>query len=171
MCHHNRYIHRCGHSDLGPLSCCPNSKQSPVTGRWNMCSKRSETRTNQGFTLCECHDCILSSKGGVWICCCCSFGCKGADRNRSPNCVNTACGHEICDYCLQWTRENVQAMIEAEWDESSSNIIEPSSPSKQEYWDSDKEVSDAVDDNATTEENEGSVSETEDHEIGHSDYH
>ena len=62
-------------------------------------------------------------------------------------------------------------MIEAERDESSSDIIEPSSPSEQEYWDSDKEVSDAVDDNERSEENEGSVSETEDREIGHSDYH
>ena len=53
---------------------------------------------------------------------------------------------------MQWTRENVQAMIDAERDESSSDIIEPSSPSEQEYWESDREASDAVDENEASEE-------------------
>ena len=48
-------------------------------------------------------------------------------------------------------------MIEAERDESSPDIIEPSTPSEQDYWDSDKEASDAVDDNEASEENERSV--------------
>lgn len=58
--------------------------------------------------------------------------------------TNAACGHEICDHCLQWTRENVQAMIEAENDDANSSS-EPSSPSEQEVWDSEKSDSDAVD--------------------------
>ena len=45
---------------------------------------------------------------------------------------------------MQWTRENVQAMIEAENDDANSSS-EPSSPSEQEVWDSEKSDSDAVD--------------------------
>lgn len=73
------------------------------------------------------------------------FGYKGSDRNRYYECANTVCGHEICDHCLQWTRENVQATIEAENDKGDSSSDDLSSPSEQEFWDSEKSNSDAVD--------------------------
>ena len=60
-------------------------------------------------------------------------------------------------------------MIDAECDESSSTI-EPSSPSEQEYWDSDRELSDAVDERETNEGEEGNFSETEVHEAEYSEY-
>jgi len=144
MCHRVKYCHRCGHSTLGPIVRCKNARRDPITRRWRSCGVISHTLTSQAGSLCGKDDCILSQKGGVWICCRCTFGYKDGDRNRYYECANSACGHEICDDCLQWTRENVQAMIEAENDDAHLSS-EPSSPSEQEFWDCEKSDSDAVD--------------------------
>ena len=114
----------------------------------------SRTETDQPGSLCGKDDCFLNRKGGVWICCTCKFGCKGKERSRNYECANAACGHEACDNCLKWTRENVQALIDAENGDPYSSP-ELSSPSEQEYWDSDK--SDAIEesDHAQTSRNNG----------------
>jgi len=143
MCHRTRFLHRYGHQTLGKLRRCKKAQRDPLTRRWRSCGSISRTDTNQAGSLCGKDDCILSQKGGVWICCTCKFGYKGTDRNRFSECASTTCGHEICDDCLKWTRENVQAMIDAENAEPSSSP-EPSSPSEQEYWDTDQSDSDAV---------------------------
>src|SRR5262249_55226139 len=117
--------------------------RNPVTRRWVSCGKISQTASDQAGSLCGKANCILSQKGGTWICCRCKFGYKGIDRNRYSECANTDCQHDICNDCLPWTRETVRAMIEAEENEPSSSP-EPLSPSEQEYWDSDESDSDAV---------------------------
>ena len=60
-------------------------------------------------------------------------------------------------------------MIDIEHDMSFFDI-EPSSPSEQAYWGSDREDSNAVDENETNEENERNVPEIEDREGEHSEY-
>ena len=142
MCHRYRVHHRCGHSTFTPIRRCAKATRDPITRRWRSCGVISHTITNQAGSLCAKDDCILSQKGGVWICCRCTFGYKDGNRNRHYECANTGCEHEICDHCLQWTRENVQAMIAAE--NTAATSSEPSSPSEQEFWDSGKSDADAL---------------------------
>jgi hypothetical protein len=150
MCHRTRYTHRCGHVTLGKIKRCSQAHKDPITRRWKSCGNISRTETDQPGSLCGKDDCILSGKGGVWICCTCKFGYKGVDRNRYADCSNSACGHPVCNDCLPWTRENVQAMIDAESSSnsssSSSSTSDAPSPSEQEYWDSNKSDSDVVHD-------------------------
>lgn len=105
MCHRTVLIHRCGHS-MNHIAYCPDSTINPRTNRRLMCSNRSMTRTDQNQGLCNRADCILSRKGGVWVCCTCGAGASGSDRNRYPVCLNRRCNHEVCRSCEKWKRQS-----------------------------------------------------------------
>lgn len=76
-----------------------------------MCDERQTSNSNQNDSLCSQPRCELRKKGGVWICCMCRFGYKGADRNRYGIC--SGCPHEVCEDCKAWNADTV-AEMEAE---------------------------------------------------------
>ena len=76
-----------------------------------MCDQRSSSVSDQRQSLCDRNDCELRKKGGVWICCLCDHGYKGADRNRYLNCAG--CNHEVCADCVEWTQERAAKLLAA----------------------------------------------------------
>lgn len=111
MCRIEWEKHRCGHrSRKGEPLYCGDARISP-SGNKIVCGKHQTSVSNQGDTLCSRPNCELSKKGGVWICCMCRFGYKGADRNRYGTC--TSCNHEVCEHCKEWNGANI-AEMEAE---------------------------------------------------------
>ena len=128
MCKSSWKKHRCGHKTLvGTPEYCKKATRSP-SGRMVMCTEnRSTSVSDQEQGLCGKPNCILSNKYGVWICCTCRFGYKGADRNRYPSCANTRCNHLVCDDCKTWNADNV-AEMEAE------DAVESESSSDHTNW-------------------------------------
>ena len=89
-----------------------------------MCDEHGSTISDQSDSLCTQRDCELRKKGGVWICCLCDFGYRGADRNRYGRCIG--CNHAVCVECKNWTRETAAELLKTDEEkEHSSDESEP----------------------------------------------